>query len=239
MVKYSLDPSDVIKADLENLLYLCITDRTHAKKLRTEAKRLMDQSRTRTLGFFSIITNCMTCGREIIHEVGTIWKRGSPISITLHDDTCPVCNSKEGFTYNRTDCFRGIYWGQGESEEKSQQPGSKLPSAQLSGRIKPLWVAPVLTAILVGLGIYFHLLVESLLLSGTIDFIFLSVSMLVERAKKPALLIWLPTVGIICLVIAGYLPSGDLMAWMAAIGLVFAIYSLRDLGNLKLVRRQN
>jgi len=90
----------IITADMHDLLTACAQGITGTDRHLTLSKRLRDPNEeNRTSAKFSVVANCITCGESIVCAIQTIWHRGSPISLQLHDGVCPSCGGKDGFEY--------------------------------------------------------------------------------------------------------------------------------------------
>lgn len=116
---------------------------------------------------------------------------------------------------------------EGRPSDGLSRGSSGNPSA---GETGSFWIAPIVEVLIVGLGVYFHLLVETLLLVnltiGAFSLVILSLLAFGGKAKKLVWLAWIPTIGIGYLVYKGSLPNGDFMLWLAIMGAAFTIYSV-------------
>lgn len=104
-----------------------------------------------------------------------------------------------------------------------------------------LWIAPIAEVLIVGLGIFFHLLVEALLLVniaiGAVSLVILSVLALTGKAKKTLWLVLVVlTAGIGYITAKGYAASGTFVFWIAVVGAAFTIYSVYRLATGKRVQ---
>jgi hypothetical protein len=97
---------DILKADVHTILDACKAGLTGTDRHRTFAEHLTDESSTvRRTAKFGIAANCVNCFAELICAADVIFERGSPISLSLHDHTCPSCKSEDGFSYKKVDTF--------------------------------------------------------------------------------------------------------------------------------------
>jgi hypothetical protein len=97
---------EIFKEDVRTLLDACKAGLTGTDRHRAFAEHLTDENNTvRRTAKFGLIANCVNCAVELACAVNVIFERGSPISLSLHDHTCPSCGSEKGFNYSKVDTF--------------------------------------------------------------------------------------------------------------------------------------
>lgn len=92
------DP-DILLADFRDFLGAIAKTTLAHDKHGSLSRNLQNPNGGRTSARFTMAANCVDCSVSHLKTVQTIWERGSPISISLEDGTCPRCQSKRGFHY--------------------------------------------------------------------------------------------------------------------------------------------